>query len=530
MTDSHITKGGAFIMPKKLTVKPILELRANGISMRNIENVLHVSRHTIKKVYDAADSASIGWDDVKDKDEDVVYNLLFPAKNVISAFEVVDYEYVHSELKKTGVTLKLLWNEYKNQCIAKGAIPCGYTKFCYGYSDYVQVANVTNHLSHKPGVTVEVDWSGPTMNILTHEGEKIKVYLFVATLPYSQYSYVKPCLNMKQDTWLKCHVDMFEFFGGVPIKIVCDNLKTGVIRHPKEGDIILNESYESLGQYYSVAIMPTQVKKPKQKASVEGTVGKVATAIIAKLRNIRFLSLQHIEIEIERALKEFNDSPFQKREGSRSIIFNDYEKEYLRDLPLIKYEICDWSYQHKVALDFHVSYKTNKYSVPYQYIGKKVDLKINSSSIEIYFEHSRIAVHPRFPEYVKYKYSTDENHMPKAYQCPEWDDQRIKRWAEKIGPSTLIVINKIFETVKIKEQGYNSCLSVLNLSKKFTNDRLENACELALTKVTCPRYHHLNGILTNNQDVIWKEENINKRKKKDEGGYVRGASYYGGKQ
>lgn len=159
-------------MPTKLTVKPILEQRANGVSMRNIETVLHISRHTIKKVYDAADSVSIGQDDIKDKDEDIVYNLLFPTKDLTSTFEVVDYEYVHSELKKTGVTLKLLWNEYKNQCIAKGTIPCGYTKFCYGYSDYVQITSVTNHLTHKPGVAVEVDWSGSTMNILTHEGEK----------------------------------------------------------------------------------------------------------------------------------------------------------------------------------------------------------------------------------------------------------------------------------------------------------------------------------------------------------------------
>lgn len=517
-------------MPRKLTVKPILELRANGVTMRSSEAVLHVSRHTIKKVYVAADSAKISWDQVKDLDEDVVYKMLFPSKETTSVFEVVDYEYVHSELKKTGVTLKLLWNEYKNRCTTNYTIPYGYTKFCEGYNTYVEVANVTNHLTHKPGVAVEVDWSGPTMSILTHDGEKVTVYLFVATLPYSQYSFVKPCLNMKQDTWLKCHVDMFEYFGGVPIKVVCDNLKTGVIKHPKEGEIILNESYESLGQHYSVAIMPTQVRKPKQKASVEGTVGKIATFIIAKFRNTRFFNLQHMEMEIMEALKEFNDIPFQKREGSRSIIFNEYEKEYLRALPSIPYEICEWAYQYKVALDYHISYKTNKYSVPYQYVGKKVDLKINSNTIEMYFNHSRIAIHPRFPEYVKYKYSTEESHMPDAFKRMEWDDQRLRDWAKKIGPNTAIVIDRIFESVPIKEQGYNSCLAVLRLSKKFTNDRLENACELALTKMTRPRYSHLNGILSNNQDVVWAEENNKSKVKKDEGGFVRGADYYGGKK
>ena len=270
---------------------------------------------------------------------------------------------------------------------------------------------MTNHLTHKPGGTIEVDWSGPTMSILTTDGEKIKVYLFVATLPYSQYSFVKPCIDMKQETWLKCHIDMFDFFGGVPIKIVCDNLKTGVIKHPKEGEMILNGAYESLAQHYMVAIMPAQVRKPKQKASVEGTVGKIASAIIAKLRNTRFISLSHMEGEVFKALKEFNDTPFQKREGSRTEVFMNCEKEMLRKLPAIPYEICTWLYDYKVSLDVHVSFKTNKYSVPYQYVGKKVDIKVNSNSLEIFYDHSRIAIHPRFPDYMRYKYSTIKNHM-----------------------------------------------------------------------------------------------------------------------
>lgn len=235
-----------------------------------------------------------------------------------------------------------------------------------------------------------------------------------------------------------------------------------------------------------------------------------------------------MEEEIFKALKEFNDAPFQKREGSRTEVFMNCEKEMLRELPAIPYEICTWLYDHKVSLDFHVSFKTNKYSVPYQYVGKKVDIKVNSNSLEIFHEHSRIAIHPKLPDYMKYKYSTIEDHMPDAFQKVEWDDERIKRWANKIGPSTFMVVNKIFDSVKIKEQGYNSCLAVLKLANKFSNDRLENACELALTKVKCPRYHHLNGILMNNQDLIWMS-NKDSNKKIDDGGYVRGADYYGGK-
>ena len=145
-------------MPKKVSVKPILELRTHGLSMRKIEAIMHISRHTISAVYKAADSHCISWDNIKDLDEVKVYEMLFPSPSKSSIFEDVDYDYVHSELKKTGVNLKLLWNEYRNHCISKNTVPCGYTKFCKGYSEYVQLSNVTNHLTHKPGSTIEVDW------------------------------------------------------------------------------------------------------------------------------------------------------------------------------------------------------------------------------------------------------------------------------------------------------------------------------------------------------------------------------------
>ena len=143
-------------------------------------------------------------------------------------------------------------------------------------------------------------------------GERITAYLFIATMPYSQISYVEAAASMDEKAWLSCHVNMFRFFGGTPVKVVCDNLKTGVTSHPKKGEIILNEAYLSLGEYYSVAIMPTGVKKPKQKASVEGSVGKTATTVIAKLRNDTFPSLAALNAGIRKAVKEFNDKPFRK--------------------------------------------------------------------------------------------------------------------------------------------------------------------------------------------------------------------------
>ena len=148
-------------------------------------------------------------------------------------FQEPNYEYIHGELSKLGVTLKLLWKEYRDLCVGEGGIAVGYTKFCTGYTRFTEAQNLTNHLTHKPGMVVEVDWSGPTMKLIDRMTcEVIPVYLFVATLPYSQYSYVEPCLNMKEASWLNCHIHMYDFFGGTTVRTVCDNLKTGVIKHP----------------------------------------------------------------------------------------------------------------------------------------------------------------------------------------------------------------------------------------------------------------------------------------------------------
>lgn len=186
-----------------------------------------------------------------------------------------DKQYVHQELKRTGVTLKLLWQEYQDKCRASGNIPMGYTKYCQGYSEYTIVNKLTNHLEHKPGVAVEVDWSGPTMTYVdTSTGEIVTVYLFVNTA--LQPVLLRGTMPGHEDGQLyRAHIHMYGFFGGVATRLVCDNLKTGVVSHPREGEVVLTADYEALGSHYQTAIMPAGIRKPKQKASVEGTVGRL---------------------------------------------------------------------------------------------------------------------------------------------------------------------------------------------------------------------------------------------------------------
>ena len=519
-------------MANKIQVKLILELRNAGLSRNTIASTRHFSKNSVSYVFHISDEKGITFADVKDMSDDAVYRMFYPDKYAVAdLYEDPDYEKIHMELSKVGVTLKLLWEEYKDTCKDTDKYPMGYTKFCKGYDEFTVENKLTNHLEHKPGVATEVDWSGSTMSYIdTSTGEVVTAYLFVATLPYSQYSYVEVTTDMKMDTFIRCHIHMYEYFGGVTTRLICDNLRTGVVKHPKEGEIILTTDYEALGLHYMTAIMPAGVRKPKQKASVEGTVGKVATAIIAKLRNEVFYSLPDLQAGVAKKLYEFNHQNFQKREGTRYDCFQD-EVTFLHSLPAVPYEIATWVYGRKVNIDFHVVYEYNRYSCPYQYAHKSVDLRVTDTTVEIYSGDIRLSTHNRFPAGRRNQYSTHPEDMPDKFKFSPWDDVRIKNWASSIGKHTGVVIERIFENVAIKEQGYNPALAVLRLSNKYSEARLETACELAITRgIKKPRYHHLSAILSNNQDKTYLEDRNADRKENASMGYRRGSDYYGGER
>lgn len=523
-------------MANKINIKLILELKASGLSQNAIASTRHISKKSISAVVNIAKEKGLSYEDIRDMNDDVLYRMFFPEKlTADQIYQLPDYDYVHQELKKVGVTLKLLHKEYCDGCREKGTLAVGYSKFCDDYSDHVSKKDITNHLMHKPGQRCEVDWSGPTMKILPYNGEPVTVYLFVSCLPYSRYAYVEPTLDMKMDTWIRCHIHMYEYFGGVPVRTVCDNLRTGVVRHPKEGEVILTDAYESLGTHYITAIMPAGIKKPKQKSSCENTVGNIATAIIARLRNLAFHDFPSLQKAVRRALDDYNKEPFQKREYSRAVVYQE-EKEYLRPLPAIPFEIATCEYGRKVYPNCHVSLLKNFYSVPYTYRECKVDVRYTESVVEVYHDHQRVAVHPKFPAYVTNRYETDSSHLPDAFNQPEMNDERMRSWASTIGPNTLEVINRIFRGVQLKEQGYNAALAVLKLSRQYPKERFETACGIALGNISSPRYKYLKALLGSNQDLIHAERRpvsdsagqSAEEKTEDQGAYIRGAGYYGG--
>ena len=511
-------------MFKKTKVRSILELLDKGLSAREVSKSLGVSRNTVSEVQALFLESGRSWKDIAELDDDPLYELFYPEKfKHKPRYAPVDYSYVHKELPKTGVTLHLLWEEYSARCEKGGQKACCYVTFVNNYKKYTAGRNYTSRIEHKPGVEVEVDWSGPTMSYVNPDtGKTIPAYLFVGTLPYSQLIYVEATTDRKENAWLSCHVHMFEYFGGVPVKVVCDNLKTGVIRHPSRGEIILNEAYLSLGEYYSVAILPTAIRKPKQKASVEGSVGKIATSIIAKLRNETFHSLTALNIGIQRALREFNEKPFQKRSGSRRIIFETEEKPYLKALPFRPYEVCEWSYKHKVGSNSHIWWNKGQYSVPSKYIGYKVDVKYNDHDVFIYHNRTEIARHARIPKHERNGIRTNESHLPMPLRKDLTPDM-LRDMARDIGPCTFKVIRRMFDETKVEEQSLQVVKSILAIGDLYTPEILEKACKLSLKQYHLPYYKTIYGHAKRfNRNAEYHDFQESNRSS----GIVRGADYY----
>lgn len=524
MQHHQINYKEVFFMFKKTKVRSILELLGRDLSAREVSKILGVSRNTVSEIQALFLQSGKSWEDISDWDDERFYELFYPDKfKYKPGYAPVDYAYVHAELKKTGVTLQLLWEEYRDKCSKENVNACSYVTFTKHYKKYTVDKNYTSHIEHRPGVEIEVDWSGQTMRFTDPDTKtEITAYLFVATLPYSQMSYVEAVTDMKEKSWLSCHVNMFQFFGGTPVKIVCDNLKTGVTSHPKRGEIILNEAYLSLGEYYSVAIMPAGVKKPKQKASVEGSVGKIATAVIAKLRNETFTSLSALNAGIRKALKEFNEKPFQKRPGSRRSVFEAEERKYLRELPLVPYEVCEWSYGHKVGSNSHIWWNKGQYSVPYRYIGYKVDVKFNTALVFIYYNRTEIARHPILPKHAQNAIRTDESHLPFALK-KELSAEDLRDRAREIGPKTFEVIRRMYDEAKAAEQPSQTVKAILSIADVYSPEALERACKKALEQYHIPYYK---TIYSYAKSISEEKEAKKFREDNNKSGIVRGAEYY----
>jgi transposase len=506
--------------------KRILQLRAEDVSQRGIAEALRCSRNTVASVIAAADGQCLGYGAVADLDNGEVRHLLFPElEKPASDRARPDFEYLHKELSRTGVTLLLLWNEYANRCRLSGEAPYQYSFFCEQYRFWAKATKATMHIPRSPGEIMEVDWAGDTMEFADPlTGEICPAYLFVAALTYSAYAYVEAFAKTDLPAWIEAHIHAFGRFGGSARLLVPDNLRTGVTKADRY-EPALNAAYAALAEHYSTVIIPARVRRPRDKPVAEGSVRHIANAIAASLRDRRFVGICELNEAISVHLESLNAKPFQKRDDSRIVVFERDERPLLNPLPAMPFEMCEFK-KCKVAPNYHIQVDWRFYSVPHRLIGKELDVRLTARTVEVFDGAERVYTHPR--KYArKGEYTTIEEHMPQQHRngLKDWTPERFRKWAAGIGPATGEAIDRILASKKIVEQAYRSCLGVLSLAKKDGGaTRLEDACCRALGIGAAVSYTLVKRLWADWTPTADAPEPTLGGK-----GFVRGAGYFAGR-
>jgi len=403
-----------------------------------------------------------------------------------------DWSYIHQEMKRKGVTLFLLWQEYK----AQHQDGLQYSRFCTLYRKWQGKLNISMRQTHLAGEKLFVDYAGPTIPIVDRStGEEHPAQVFIAVLGASNYTFAEATMTQSLEDWTGSHVRAFEFLGGVPKVVVPDNLKSGITK-PCRYDPELNPSYAELARHYGVAVVPARVRKPKDKAKVEGGVLIVERWIMAALRNRTFFSLTEANAAIKELLTKLNNRPFQKLPGCRSSQFEALDKPALNPLPDKAWEFSRWK-TVRVGIDYHVEVDGYYYSVPYQLIQQQLDARITRSTVECFHKGKRVAVHPISDGR---SHVTIPEHMPKTHRdYAQWSPERFIRWGRSIGAQTAIAANVIMSRRKHPQQGFRACMGLMSMGKKYGNDRLEAACNRAII-TNCVSYKSIKSILKTGLD------------------------------
>lgn len=472
--------------------KEILRLKHElGLTNRQIASSLHLSHVCVGNYLRRARQAGIGWPLPDDLDEDQLRQLLLAAEKPPSEPKryLPSMAEVHRELRRKGVTLQLLWEEYHRDH------PDGYayTQFCEYYRRFRAQIDPALRQPHPAGERMFVDWAGMTIPVFDPQtGQSRPAHLFVAVLGASNYTYAEAFENTQLPAWIEAHVHAWEFFGGVTRLTVPDNPKTAVTyacRYEPE----LTTSYQELAAHYGTVVLPARARKPQDKAKVEAGVQQAERRILAVLRDQRFFSLAELNAAIRRELHALNERPFQKLPGSRAVLFAKLDRPALLPLPATRYELASWR-QAKVNIDYHIQVDWHNYSVPYRLTHQTVEVRLSERTVEIFHRSRRVALHQR--RHQRGGFTTDPAHRPKSHQCHlEWTPTRLIGWAHKeVGPQCAAAVTYILEHKPHPEMGYRSCLGLIRLNREHGSTRLEQACQRALLLDVCS-YPSIKSIL-----------------------------------
>jgi transposase len=472
------------------TIREVLRLRWEaGLSHREIGLSCRIGRSTVRDYLLRAEAAGLSWPLPEGMEEEALERLLFPAPPESPRNRPLpDWGRLHQELRRKGMTLGLLWQEYRE------AHPdgYGYSQFCERYRRWASTLEPVLRQHYVGGEKLFVDYAGQTVPVVDrHTGEVRQAQIFVAVLGASNYTYVEATWSQGLADWLGSHRRCFEFLGGVPALIVPDNIKSGVTS-PCCYDPDLNRSYQKLAEHYGTAVVPARIRRPRDKAKAEAGVQGAERWILARLRHRTFFSLAELNAAIRELLVEYNRRPFQKLEGCRESLFLSLDRPALRPLPAHPYEYALWK-KARVNIDYHVEVDRHWYSVPYPLIRQQVEVCLSARTVEIFHRGKRVASHLR--RFAQGQHTTVPEHMPRHHrEYVEWSPDRLVRWARQTGPNTAQLVEEMLAARAHPVQGYRACLGVLRLGRQHGATRLEAACARALALGTLS-YQSIKSIL-----------------------------------
>ncbi|EKY4883164.1 TPA: IS21 family transposase [Vibrio vulnificus] len=485
-------------MPKKRTsmdkIKEVLRLKYEcQLSLRKIASCTKVSRSTISEILTRFEHYGVGWPLPDNHSEAQLAQVLYRDKTTSASKVMPNFSYIHKELRRPPMTKQLLWEEYVAEHHERAY---RYSQYCEHYRRWLKKQKRSMRQSHLAGDKLFIDYCGPTIPVINPEtGEVRKAQIFVATLSASNYTYVEACESQRLEHWLEAHANAFEHFGGVPALLVPDNLKAAVTKTDRY-EPQLNDSYRQLAHHYQTAVMPARPYKPKDKAKAENAVLIVERWIMMRLRNEVFHTFRELNLAIKELMQSLNQRRMKELDASRVELFNTLDKPALRPLSAERFLYTEFK-QAKVGPDYHIEYKQHYYSVPHQLVGQHVQLEASRQLVRIYHQGQCVAQHPANAK--MRGQSTYTEHMPSNHQYQKWSPERLQSWAARIGPATKEVISHQLQSKDHPAQATRSCLGLLNLSTKHSDQRLEQACKDALI-VNKPYLRFIKNLLQNHRE------------------------------
>jgi len=460
-------------------IREVLRLHfSSGLSQHAIARSLGMSQGAVSKYLAAARRAGLTWPLPPELDDDIKLEaLLFPPPPTLPANSrpLPDWASLHRDLRRPGVTLNLLWEEYR----ANAPDGVGYSWFCDLYRAWTGRVTLVMRQVHIAGEKLFVDYSGHTMEVVDGlTGEVQTAQIFVAVMGASHYIYVEASFTQKLQDWIASHVRAFNYFGGTTRQIVPDNLKSGVTKACLYEPTI-NRTYADLARHYRTAICPARPRRPRDKSKVEVGVQIVSRWILARLRNKRFFSLAALNSDIRILLDDLNKRPLRGWGRSRRDLFEELDRPALNPLPTEPYEYAEWK-RCRVNIDYHIEVDKHYYSAPHSLARQELEVRLTLATVELFYHGKRIASHLRSNR--PHKHTTLTQHMPSSHRrYRDWTHERIQREANQIGPQAAALVDLILRSKPHPEQGFRSCIGIVRLIKRYPVERIEAACARALT-------------------------------------------------